>query len=85
MAIRRNARVRDRGTIPRGPDPMSFMTRRRAIFLAVLAALVVVVAFTATRLGGILPVGVEVRVTDEPAPKPKSGPASVSVIAHSVA
>ena len=59
---------------------MSYMTRRRAIFLAVLAALVVVVAFAVTRFGRILPVGVEVSVTDEPAPKPKSGPASVSVM-----
>ena len=59
---------------------MSLMTRRRAIFVAVLAALLVVVAFAATRFGRILPVGVEVRVTDEPTPKPKSGPASVSVM-----
>lgn len=62
------------------------MTRRRAVFLAVLAALVVVVAFAVTRFGRILPVGVEVRATDEPAPppkpapKPKSGPSSVSVM-----
>ena len=59
---------------------MSFMTRRRAIFLAVLTALIVVVSFAVTRFGRILPVGVEVSVTDEPAPKPKSGPASVSVM-----
>ena len=60
------------------------MTRRRAVFLAVLAALVVVVAFAVTRFGRILPVGVEVRVTDEPAPQPKPapkpGPSSVSVM-----
>lgn len=58
---------------------MSFMTRRRALFAAVLTALIVVVAFAVTRFGRILPVGVEVSVTDEPAPKPKAGPVSISV------
>ena len=58
---------------------MSFMTRRRALFAAVLAALIVVVALAVTRFGRIVPIGVEVRVTDEPAPKPKEGPVSVLV------
>ncbi|MXW72209.1 MAG: ankyrin repeat domain-containing protein [Acidobacteria bacterium] len=58
---------------------MSFMTRRRALFAAVLTALIVVVAFAVTRFARILPVGVEVSVTDEPAPKPKEGPVSISV------
>lgn len=58
---------------------MSFMTRRRALFAAVLTGLVVVVAFAVTRFGRIVPVGVEVSVTDEPAPKPKEGPVSISV------
>ena len=58
---------------------MSFMTRRRALFAAVLTALIVVVAFAVTRFGRIVPVGVEVSVTDEPAPKPKEGPVSISV------
>ncbi len=56
---------------------MSFMTRRRAVFLGVLAALFVVVAFAVIWFGRILPVGIEVSVADEPAPKP--GPVSVSV------
>ena len=55
------------------------MTRRRALFLAVLTALVVVVAFAVTRFGRIRPVGVEVSVTDAPPPKPKEGPVSISV------
>ena len=58
---------------------MSFMTRRRAVFLAALAALIVVVAFAVTRFGRIVPVGVEISVTEEPAPKPKAGPVSISV------
>lgn len=58
---------------------MSFMTRRRALFLGVLTALVVVVAFAVTRFGRILPAGVEVSVTDAPPPKPKEGPVSISV------
>ncbi len=53
------------------------MTRRRAIFLAVLTALVVIVAFAVNRFGRVTPVEVEVSVTDRPAPKP--GPVSVSV------
>lgn len=55
------------------------MTRRRAIFLAVLTALVVVVAFAVNRFGRIAPVEVEVSVRDDPAPEPKAGPVSVSV------
>ena len=58
---------------------MSFMTRRRALFAAVLTALIVVVAFAVTRFGRVVPVGVEIGVADEPAPKPKEGPVSISV------
>lgn len=58
---------------------MSFMTRRRALFAAVLTALLVVVAFAVTRFGRVVPVGVEISVADEPAPKPKEGPVSISV------
>lgn len=53
------------------------MTRQRAIFLAVLTALVFIVAFAVNRFRRVTPVEVEVSVTDRPAPKP--GPVSVSV------
>ncbi|MCY4627537.1 MAG: ankyrin repeat domain-containing protein [Acidobacteria bacterium] len=56
------------------------MTRRRAIFLAVLTALVVVVVVAVNRFGRIAPFEVEVSVSDEPAPKPKTGPVTVSVM-----
>lgn len=55
------------------------MTRRRATFLAVLTALVVVVAFAVNRFGRIAPVEVTVSVTDDRPPEPKPGPVSVSV------
>ena len=55
------------------------MTRRRALFAATLTALIVVVAFAVTRLGRILPAGDDVSLTDEPAPKPKTGPVSISI------
>lgn len=57
-----------------------FMTRRRAAFVAVLAALLALAAFAVTRFGRIMPVEAEVSVSDAPPSKPKSGPASVSVV-----
>lgn len=58
----------------------TFLTRRRAVFFAVLAALLGVAVFAVVRFGRIPPVEAEVTVVDAPSPKPKSGPAAVSVV-----
>ena len=58
----------------------TFMTGRRAIFLAVLAVLLGVAVFAVVRFGRVAPVEAVVSVAETPPLKPKSGPASVSVV-----
>ena len=58
----------------------TFVTRRRAVFVVVLGALLGVAVFAVTRFGRIAPVETEVGVADAPPRKPESGPASVSVV-----
>lgn len=59
---------------------MPFMTSRRAVFLAVLTALVLFVVFAVIRFGRVLPAGAEVSVTGAPPPEPETGQVSISVM-----